>query len=187
MKRFSIVPLFVALLTGCATHSSEFKRTVTISGQKCCVKHRIPLISVRGFQVKPTLLVHCGTERCATCDERTPNRIEDREHLLRTHLHSFRAVVTYCPLCEAEFVRCVAEHQLSDRDIQEIRAVVSHRSDVRQSIIRIVPVDTNRALVDTGAEGSIGEVFDEFGITRRDEGWYISSSIDAHKIIAVGQ
>ena len=33
MKRFSIVPLFVALLTGCATHSSEFKRTVTISAR----------------------------------------------------------------------------------------------------------------------------------------------------------
>src|SRR3954464_1172387 len=176
MQRSPVVSSLVALLTGCAIHSSEFKPSVTIAGQKCCVKHRIPLISVRGFQTKPTILVHCHTERCATCTWDAPNRIEEREHLYRTRLHRVPAIVTYCPLCEAEFIACVAEYQLPDRGTQQIRTLVSPRSHVRQPVIRIVAIDTESALVVTGAEHSVGDVFDELGVAQREGKWYISSS-----------
>lgn len=179
--------VLAGLLPGCATPSPELKRTASIAGLRCCIKHRIPLISVRGFTVKPTLLVHCGTERCAECDGHTPNRIADRDHLYKTHIHRFRAIVSYCSLCEAEFEKCIAETRLAKEDLTQITAVVARRPDVREPILRIITVNPEDALVDTGAEQRIGDVFNEFVLSKERGVWRISSPIFKHQIIAVGK
>jgi hypothetical protein len=175
-----------ALFVSCAS-ASDMKRTLVIAGQLCCAKHRIPLITVRGFEAKPLTLVHSADPRSAQCDERTPNRIWDSQHLIRTSLHPVRHVVTYCPRCEAEYTECLAGYHLSNADIEQIGTAVSRRKDVRKPIIRIVAVDRNRALVDAGHEEHVGDIFDELGVTKRHDGWSVSSSVDPHRVIATGE
>jgi hypothetical protein len=186
MQRAAIGFLTAALVSGCVT-TGEVKHTVVIAGQVCCAKHRIPLITVRGFEAKPLTLVHSADPSSPQCDERTPNRIWDRQHLVRTSLHPVRHVVTYCPRCDAEYTDCLADWHLSDSDTQQITALVSRRHNIRKPIIRIVAVDKNRALVDAGHEARVADIFDEFGVTKREETWQLSSSIGAHTVIATGQ
>jgi hypothetical protein len=186
MPRAASSFVIVALLSGCATVGAA-KRTVVIAGQVCCAKHRIPLISVRGFEAKALMLVHSADPRSPQCHDRTPNPIWDTQHLIRTSLHPVRHIVTYCARCEAEYTECLADWRLSDTDIQQVRALVSRRKDIRKPIIRIVAVDKNRALVETGNEEHVGDIFEDFGVTKRQERWRISSSIDPHRIFATGQ
>jgi hypothetical protein len=176
-----------AVLGACATNSGEVNRTVVLGGQVCCVKHRIALITVCGFEAKPLTLVHSADPRSPVCEKRTPNRIWDSQHLIRTTLHPVRAVITYCPRCEVDYIECLAGYRLSSTDVQQIGVLVSRRSDIRKPIIRILSVDVNRALVDAGHEEHIGDVFDEVGVTKHQGRWRISSSIDAHKVIATGK
>jgi hypothetical protein len=187
MPRALVGFIAATFLSACATNSGEVKRTVVIGGQVSCAKHRIPLITVRGFEAKPLTLVHSADPRSVPCDERAPNRIWDSQHLIRTNLHPVRHIVTYCPRCEAEYTECLAGYQLSEEDIQQISALVSGRADIRKPIIRLVAVDTGRALVDAGREEHVGDIFDDVGVTKHKGRWHISSSIDAHKIIATGQ
>jgi hypothetical protein len=167
--------------------TGEVKRTVVIAAHVCCARHRLPLLSVRGFEAKPLTLVHSADPRSPQCDERTPNHIWDSQHLIGTSLHSVRHIVTYCPQCEAEYIQCLADWHLSETDVQQITALVSRRHDIRKPIIRIVAVDKNRALVDAGHEEHVRDIFDDFGVTKRHEKWEISSSIDAHRIVATGR
>ncbi len=121
------------------------------------------------------------------CDERTPNRIWDSRRLARTSLHPVRRIVTYCPRCEADYTECLVGYHLSDADIQQIIAILSGRKDVRKPIIRIVGVEKNRVLVDAGRQEHAGDMFDDVGLTKREDGWHVSSPIDAHKIVATGE
>jgi hypothetical protein len=187
MPRALVGFIVAGFLSACAINSGEVKRTVVIGGQVSCAKHRISLITVRGFEAEPLMLVHSADPRSVPCDERAPNRIWDSQHLIRTSLHPVRGIVTYCPRCEAEYTECLAGYRLSDSDVQHIRALVLRRADVRETIIRIVAVDTGRALVDAGREEHVGDVFDDVGVTKRQGRWHIPSSIDAHKVIATGQ
>jgi hypothetical protein len=186
MLRAVIGVFAAALLSGCST-TGEVKRTVVVGGQVCCARHRIALITVRGFEAKPLTLVHSADPRSSQCDERTPNRIWDSQHLIRTSLHPVRHIVTYCPRCEAEYTDCLADWRLSDTDIQQITALVSRRTDIRKPVIRIVAVDKNHALVDAGHEEHVKDIFDELGVTKRQQRWQVSSSIDAHRVIATGR
>jgi len=127
MPRAAIGFVAAALFSACAT-TGEVNRAVVIAGQVCCAKHRVALISVRGFEAKPLMLVHSADPRSPHCDEDTLNRIWDSQHLIRTSIHSVRHVVTYCPRCEAQYVQCLADWHLSETDIQQITAVVSRRA-----------------------------------------------------------
>jgi hypothetical protein len=185
MIRSSISVALLALLAGCASQFGEVKRVMIIDGQACCAKHRVPLITVRGFQAPSGVLVHNADPRSDVCDQRTPNRLWDSRRLLRTSIHPVPAPVTYCPRCEAEYTECMASYQLTVTDIQQIRDLVSRRSDIRKPILRIVAVDTNRAFVDAGRENRVGDIFVDFGVTKHHGKWRISSSIDSHRLLAV--
>jgi hypothetical protein len=185
MKRIVISFIAAAILSSCAA-AGEIKRRVVIAGQASCIRHRIPLISVRGFEAKPGTLVHDADPRSPQCGERTPNRILDRLRLARTWLHPVRSILTYCTVCEAEYTECLIGYHPSDADIQQISAILSRRRDIHKPIIRIVGVEKNRVLVDAGRQEHAGDIFDDVGLTKREKRWHVSSPINAHRILATG-
>jgi hypothetical protein len=146
MRRPFLLLAVTTGIVGCSIVSRPPETVVTVSGQKYCIKHCIPLISVRGFSAKPLMLVHMEHPRCYDCGKRAPNHIWDSQHLVRAKLHPRRTIVTYCPLCEAEFWQCLGgDHQFSQADIQQITFLVSCRSDIRKPILRIVADDADHA------------------------------------------
>src|SRR4051812_8085209 len=151
---------FVVAAILCSRARAGEECTVVIAGQTCCIRHRIPLISIRGFEARPGTLVHDAAPRSPQCDERSPNRIWDRLRLARTWLHPVRSIVTYCPVCEAEYTNCLIGYHPSDADIQQITTILSRRRDVHKPIIRIVGVERNRVLVDAGRQEHVGNTFD---------------------------
>jgi hypothetical protein len=182
-----LVSVVSLALVSCATSSFERKPVVIIADQKCCAKHRIPLISVRGFGASEGTLVHMDHPRVAICDERAPNRIWDSRRLYRTDLHHRRATVTFCPHCEAEFWECLGgDRKLSETDIREITLLLSRRSDIRKPVLRIVPDAANHALVDCGEEDRVDAVFNEIAVAKRNDRWVITSPIAKHVVIARG-
>ena len=187
MLRLPLVVSLLALLSSCATPMDQGKPVVMISGQKCCVKHRIPLISVRGYGASEGTLVHMDDPRVAICNERAPNHIWDSRRLYRTQLHHRRATVTFCPRCEAEFWQCIGgDRKLSENDIREINLLLLRPSDIRKPVLRIVPDATDHALVDTGEEDHVGAIFTEFAVARRHGRWVVASPIKEHAVIARG-
>jgi hypothetical protein len=188
MHRALIGFLSAALLSGCASHAGHTKRTIDIAGQTSCTKHRIPLITVRGFESKPLMLVHDADPRSVPCDERSPNRIWDSQNLARDHLRPVRALITYCPRCAAEFWQCMGgDHRLTEADTQQITSLVMRRSDFPHPLIRIFPVYEQRALAIGGHEDHVDDVFSDIGLTRRHGCWFISSQADSHRILALGR
>jgi hypothetical protein len=187
MQRFVIPFALVALLASCASQSSGVKRTTIVDGQRHCVKHHIPRITVRGFEAKPLMLVHSAEARSPQCDEHAPNRIWDSRRLRKTKLHPIQGMVTYCPRCEADYTTCMVDYRPFESDIQQITELISRRKDIRKLILRIVPVDRDRVLVDAGRDQHIGDVFDDVGVRKRHGRWHVSSPIDAHKIVALGR
>lgn len=77
--------------------------TDTHAGREFCVRHRIALITVRGFSMSDrdrTTLIHPaeGEETVQRCN---PNCIADYFSLRRTKLISKPYRITYCKRCEA--------------------------------------------------------------------------------------
>lgn len=187
MKRALVLLALGALAATAASQAGEVKRTVMVGGQRYCAKHRVPRITVRGFEAKPLTLVHRDDPLSPQCDAHAPNRISDSQHLIESSVHTVRGMVTYCPRCEADYTACMAEYRLAKADEAQITGLVLRRSGLRRPIIRIVPVDTDRALVIVGSEQHVGDIFEDFGVTKEHSQWHVSSAIYPRKILAVGQ
>jgi hypothetical protein len=183
MPRMFVIAL-VALFACRATSAAEAKSSVIISGHRCCVKHRIPLISVRGFEAKPLVFVHSAEPLTPICDQRAPNRIWDSQRLYRTQLHPVRGIVTYCPRCQAQFLQCMGgDHRLSAADIKQISQLVLQRKDIRKPIIRILAFDKARALVDAGREYRAGDIFDDVALAKRQGRWVFTTAVTPHYLV----
>ena len=177
----------VALLASCATH---YHRTILVGGETYCAKHHRPLISVRGFQSSsnPLVLVHSADPRSVPCDKRSPNRIGDDQHLIRSSIHIERATVTYCPVCAAEYWRCMGgDRHLTESDIHDITALALRQPQFRRPVIRIVPVYEDHALVVGGREDHGGDIFTDFSVARRQGRWVVAYPVDSHRVTAVGR
>jgi hypothetical protein len=182
--------LGITLGMGFADASAEQARTILRNNMLCCIKHRKPLITVRGFQSSsnPLVLVHSSDPRSTACDQRAPNRIGDDQHLSKTKIHVEAHVVTYCPQCAAEYWQCMArDPALSARDIAQIRALVLGRSDFRKPIIRIVPFSARRALVVGGMEDKIGSRFSDISVAKKSGTWSVNFPGELHEVIALGR
>lgn len=187
MHRAFLLVFSAALLAGCAT---QHHRTVVVGAQTYCAKHHRPLISVRGFQSSsnPLMLVQDADPRSVPCDEHSPNRIGDDQHLTRNSIHVERTTVTYCPICATEYWQCMGGGQsLSEHDIQQITALALQQRGFRRPVIRIVPVYDRHALVVGGGEDHVGDIFTDLGVAQRHGRWVVAYPIDSHRIVAVGR
>jgi hypothetical protein len=190
----ALLVMSIALLTGCATDQRPwlhpYRPTTKVGGLTYCAKHHRPLVSVRGFQSSsdPLVLVHSADPHSVVCDERSPNSLNEDQHLTRTSLHVERTTVTYCPICAAEYWQCMGgDHQLTQHDIQQITPLALHTPSFRQPIIRIFPVYEHHVIVVGGAEDHVGDVFTDLGVAERRGRWVVAYPVDTHRITAVGQ
>jgi len=100
MHRRLLIVQFL-MVASCQTPLSQ--PTFLAHGRTYCSIHRVPLVTARLFEPSPTLLIHCGDERCAECGERFPNSIDIRYSRHRNSVDRYAANVAYCPECEAAF------------------------------------------------------------------------------------
>ena len=184
MRRSLLIALAVTMLCGCAT---QHRRTVIVSGQVYCAKHHRALVSVPGFQAPPNMLVHSADPQSVPCDGRAPNHIFDTERLTRNSLHSDRGTVTFCPVCAADYWRCMGgDRQLTERDVQQITALAVRTPGFRQPIIRIFPVYEHHAIAVGGVENHVGDVFAHLGVARRHDVWVVAHPLKTFRIVALG-
>ena len=187
VSRALLVACIAPLLLGCAT---EQRRTVVVDGKTHCARHSRPLISVQGFQAgsDPLVLVHSAEPRSRPCGERSPNRIYDDQNLTRTSLHGDRARVTYCPVCAADYWRCMGgERELGRMDVQHITALALRQHGFRRPILRIFPVYEHHAVAVGGAEDQVSDVFTYLSVAQRDGRWAVAYPLRSHRIVALGQ
>jgi len=101
-----LAALFALLLSGCCTPWRGAPTIVSSSGQRLCARHRIPLITVRGFVPPPKtylVLEPKGLRKLCQLSECYPNGVRGPyRSLWPTSICVERAPITYCPLCEAE-------------------------------------------------------------------------------------
>ena len=74
------------------------------SGQKLCAAHSVPLVTQHGYtrdDSRVVLIHYHGKSYIA--DYCNPNHIEATQFLHRRRGYAKRALVTYCPFCEAAF------------------------------------------------------------------------------------
>ena len=98
-----ISALFVAVLSGCTNCDYLAWHPVVTSptGQKLCARHRVPLVTVRGYahRGEDVILYHwAGMNH--TVDACNPNRIDPDCSLRPTKRNSHRWTFSYCPDCE---------------------------------------------------------------------------------------
>jgi hypothetical protein len=74
-------------------------------------------------------------------------------------------------------------YPLSQRDIREIKQVVLQRSDIRKPILWIFFDRPEHAWVNTGQDGYVGAVGDQFTVAKRHGRWQIDSKIQEETIL----
>ena len=74
--------------------------------------------------------------------------------------------------------------QLSQKDIQEIKVLVSERSDIKKPVFKIWADRSNNALVRTGRDQDVGDVINEFRVAKQNGRWQVTSKITEEHIIA---
>jgi hypothetical protein len=74
-------------------------------------------------------------------------------------------------------------NQLSQNDVEEIKLLVSKRSDIRKPVFRIWVDRPNSALVQTGRALYVGDIVNEFRVAKKDGTWRIASKITEDRII----
>ena len=72
---------------------------------------------------------------------------------------------------------------LSRSDIQEIRALVLRRSDIRKPLSRILADRPDEAWITTGRPGYGGEPFNVFTVAKRNGRWVVDSPIREERIV----
>ncbi len=96
--------LFVAaLLPGCMNceYLARHRVVANAAGEKLCARHRVPLITVRGYgHIGEDVILYHFAGMNHTVDLCNPNRIDPNFSLHRTKRNSTRVTFSYCPQCE---------------------------------------------------------------------------------------
>jgi hypothetical protein len=74
-------------------------------------------------------------------------------------------------------------YRLPEKDLREIRAVVSARPDIRQPILEIVADRPDHARVETGRNYRRGDTYNEFYVAKHWGHWQIASPIEQATIV----
>src|ERR1700730_7793039 len=98
--------LFLALLlVSCGPTWKQRPVIVSATGERLCVAHHIPLVTVRGFTAPPDYVPRCAQD--PNCKQYFilpfPNRIPDSQSLTRSPLCTIPSQLTYCPKCQHEY------------------------------------------------------------------------------------
>jgi len=72
---------------------------------------------------------------------------------------------------------------LSQSDVEQIKLLVSQRSDIRKPVFRIWVDRPKSALVQTGRQSYVGDIFNEFRLAKVHGQWQIVSKITQDRII----
>jgi hypothetical protein len=72
---------------------------------------------------------------------------------------------------------------LSQGDIREIKQLVLQRPDIKKPILRIFFDRADHAWVNTGQDGYVGAVGDQFTVAKRHGRWEIDSKIEEETIL----
>jgi hypothetical protein len=72
---------------------------------------------------------------------------------------------------------------LSDGDVEQIKLLVSQRSDIRKPIFRIWVDRPDSVLVQSGRQSYVGDMFDEFRVSKKRGRWEIASKITEARIL----
>ena len=86
MRRVLLLVCVLLGLNGCQT--AEPKRTFALHGRTYCVKHRIALVTARGFEAPSGIVIHGGVERYYPCEEQFPNHIWATRSLHRSKIEA---------------------------------------------------------------------------------------------------
>jgi hypothetical protein len=101
--------LFAAMLAGCQTWDINHTTVLSPTGQKLCAQHRIPLVTVRAYQpptYRDRVILYHDNSRIyhGIAYSRVANPIGEGLSLHPTGILREPTTVTYCPLCEKEFL-----------------------------------------------------------------------------------
>src|SRR4051794_26558610 len=99
----AVVVLSAVLLISCGPTWEQRPVIVSATGERLCVAHNIPLITVRGFQASPSYVSPPDNSSESWRPSQFPNRIRDHQSLSRTTLCKIPAQITYCPKCQQEY------------------------------------------------------------------------------------
>ena len=94
--------VLVALAISCA-HRVEYT-TISPSGQRLCILHKIPLITVDGFCVPEGTIVD-PTHEYMVFAPSFPNHIPVTCSLESNEWNNVPTKITYCPQCEQELAK----------------------------------------------------------------------------------
>ena len=72
---------------------------------------------------------------------------------------------------------------LSQTDIREIKRLVLQRPDIRKPVLRIFFDRPDHAWVNTGQDGYVGAVGNQFTVAKRHGQWQIDSKIEEETIL----
>jgi hypothetical protein len=192
----ALIGIIAALLTSCASMQRPwlhpYRPTSTIGGQTYCAKHHIPTISIIGYHSiqsqEKIVLVHDWDPQALKCNPDNPNRLADDSKFHRTSIHSVRGIITFCPLCDADYWHCRGgDHQLSDADVQQITALVTRYPEFRRPILRIFAVYSPNAVAMGGRQERVGDIFTDIGLAKRGDRWVVAYPVSSHRVVAIGR
>ena len=173
-------------------HAEQPKVTYKRHGQTYCAVHHVPTISTAGYRpFDPPgglTLVHDYNPRVDKCWPKSPNRLPDHMSFDRTSIHTARGVVTFCPLCDADYRHCYGgDRWLSDSDVGQITSLLTRHPEFHQPVLRIFAVGNARAIAIGGHQAHVGDVFSDIAVEKRDGGWKVTYPSSGHRIVAVGR
>ena len=173
-------------------HAGQAKDTYKRHGQTYCAVHHALTISTAGYRpFDPPgglTLVHDYNPRVDKCWPKSPNRLPDYMSFDRTSIHTARGVITFCPLCDADYRHCYGgDRRLSDSDLEQITSLLTRQPDFHQPVLRIFAVGKARAIAIGGHQAHVGDVFSDIVVEKRDGGWKVASPASGHRIVAIGR
>lgn len=183
---------FVILGLASVLPAKEPKQTYIRHGQTYCAKHHIPTISVMGYRPYETpgdlVLVHDYNPHVDKCWPESPNRLPDDRSFDRTSIHTVRGIITFCPLCDADYRRCYGgDRQLSDIDLAQITSLVARHPEFHRPILRMFAVGKPNAIAIGGHQGRVDDLFSDMVFEKHDGRWMVAHPASSHRIVAVGR
>jgi hypothetical protein len=117
MRRVFLFALILPGVAGCMNCQQTMRNPIIVSssGQAFCARHHIPLVTVRGYAVRgwnhPNRreAVYTNIGDMVIVEACNPNSILPQQSLHRSKQYPERALVRYCPRCQAAVEAAVAD------------------------------------------------------------------------------
>ena len=183
---------FVILGLAGSLRADEPKDTYTRHGHTYCAKHHTPTISVIGYRPFAAsggiTFVHHDSPHVLQCWPNSPNRLADDRSFDRTSIHTTRGIITFCPVCDADYRHCYGgNRRLGGADLDQIKSIVMRDRKFHKPIIRIYATSKPRAVAIGGHQGRVGDVFTYVVLDKRASGWTVVYPASSHRIVATGR